>query len=239
MLKLEKASREGISIILRDKEHVFTKPLWIAFAIACTIHFALLLLFHITPISYETSQTVFPPIRAEAASEARESAVADIKPFTPTIRGLPEPHPSRPQPSNMPQFLMIRPMEQIAAGSAIPVDSHQLETSLSQPSFHPLVKQIPDPFFIAISGCLAEYPFQISGFEERVPPSTQAPICLVYAVMVEKKTGKIFWFESAQHVNVTLTKFAEEVLREMTFSLDSTLAVVSGQVELHFNPGNL
>lgn len=240
MLKLERAVPNGlISIIIRDKERFLTKPLAMAFIIAFTIHLSLLLLFHIAPITYGTHQTVFPPTRAEAESEARESVVADIKLTTPSIRGLPPPPSSRPHFPHTPQFLTIRPMEQIATGSPIPLDFHQLEIPIYQPSFQPLVKGIQEPFLLFISGSLSEQPFHINGLKGKIPPDVQNPTCIVYEVMVEGKTGKVFWFEPTQYLNTALAKFAEEVLRDMTFDLDSTLAVVSGQVELHFNPEGL
>jgi hypothetical protein len=239
MLKLEKTSREGIHIILRDKDRALTKPLWIAFSIACAIHLTLLLLFYITPFTYDAHQTVFPPIRAEAASETAESAVADIKPVTPSIRGLPNPRPSRPYPSDTPHFVMNRPLEHLTTPSSRSTNFNELETDIYEPTFQPLVKETPKPFFILVSGSLAEQTLQTDSLKERALPFVTVPTCLVYNVIVEGKTGTVFWFEPVQETNLTLTNFAEKILRELTFDLDSTLAVVSGQIELHFNPGDL
>lgn len=239
MLKLEKVSSDGISIILRNKEHFLTKPLWIAFSVAFAIHALLFLLFHIAPLAYDTSQTIFPPIRAEAESGTKEFAFADIKSPVPAIRGLPPPPTSHPYYPHTPQFLMTHPREHLTIRPSISPSFPQLEAALYEPSFQPFFKKKQKPFSLFVSGSLAELPLLTKNWKEKIPPKTSTPTCVIYSVMVEGKTGKIFWFEPPQQIHVAHAQFAEEILREMRFDMDSPIAFISGQIELHFNPGDL
>ena len=59
---------------------------------------------------------------------------------------------------------------------------------------------------------------------------------VIYTVMVEGRTGKIFWFEPKLAANALVAKFAEALLLDMKFAVDPKLIAVSGEIELHFNP---
>lgn len=236
MLKLEKASREGlISIIIRDKERLVTKPLAIAFGVAFAIHLGLICLFQVVPITIDTQQIVFSPIRAEAESQTRESAVADIKIMAPSIRGLPSMPLSLPLYPSDPQFLMSHPLEYAKTDASLPLNFYQAEASIYEPAFQPLVKNAPKPFRVIISGILAEQPLLTEGWQEQIPPHTLEPTYVVYSVMAEGKTGRIFWFEPEQYPGNLVASFAESILQQMRFDIDPNIAIVTGQIELYLN----
>ena len=157
MLKLERTSREGmISVIVRDKESLFTQPVAFAFGIAFAIHLSLILLFHIAPFNIGMSGIIFPPVRVEADASLKESVVADVESNTPTIRGLPTAPSSGPIPSQHPKFLTVRPIEYSKAENSTANAFTHIEEGIYQPEFHPLARLSKKPLEIVISGTLAE-----------------------------------------------------------------------------------
>lgn len=237
MLKLQKASREGIvSIIVRDKEQVLTKPFLIAFAIALAIHLGLMTLFHVAPFTIGVSHTVFPPTRVEANVGLKESAIADLQPVVPTLRGLPPPPTTSPSLAHEPLFLSYRPMEYHKAEMATQVTFVEIEKNIYEPTFSPLSSPAQEPLRIVVSGVLAEYEMK-SMQPQALSAPIHDPLRMVYSVMVKANTGKIFWFETQQESRTAaINQFAEALLRDMTFSIDPKMVVVRGEVELHFHP---
>jgi len=56
-------------------------------------------------------------------------------------------------------------------------------------------------------------------------------------VLIEGKTGKIFWFEPKQlSHDASIDKFAEAVLQNMKFGIDPKMIAMDGEIEMHFNP---
>lgn len=239
MLKLERASREGmISVIVRDKENLFTQPFTLAFCIAIAIHLSLILLFHVAPFKIGMNDTIFPPTRVEADALTKESAIAEIEPAIQTIRGLPSPPPSRPQTLHEPKFLTVRPMEYRKAESTTATAFNKIENVIYQPEFTPLVAKHQKPLEILISGILAEQKLLSNGINDKAIPSSNE-LRITYSVMVEGRTGKIFWFESKQHQQhfSAIDKFAESLLNDMKFAANPEMIAMSGEIELHFNSG--
>lgn len=245
MLKLKRASREGmISVIMRDKEYLFTRPFALALTIAVSIHLTLILLFHVAPFKIGSNNTVFTPTNVEADAASTESVVADFKPTVQTIRGLPAAPSSSPTLSLHPKFLTIRPVEYTKAESSTDQAFTQIEQKIYQPEFHPLIHSPQKPLEILVSGILGERELLSDGMDatngKSIPkfftPKTDSKR-VIYSVMVEGRTGKVFWFEPAQLTgDVAIDKYAENVLRDMKFAIDTKAIAVSGTIELQFNP---
>jgi len=247
MLKFKRASREGmVSVIIRDKEPLFTRPFAIAFIIALMIHLSLILLFHVAPFNIGLGTATFPPTRVEAEAPSKESVLANLTPAVLTIRGLPSLPLAAPIISEQPTFLAVRP-----AGYSHAMDfnskqavfkiMHVSESNqeIYQPSFNVLTPIIKKKLNIIISGILAEQMILSDGLTGKSVPeisSIRDSERIVYAVMAEKMTGKIFWFEPKQSSrNALINQFAETLLRDMQFIIDDQADVMSGEIEFHFN----
>jgi hypothetical protein len=89
-----------------------------------------------------------------------------------------------------------------------------------------------------ISGILADQKLLFNGLEDKpIHPFSKRndEQRLVYAIKVEGKTGKVFWYEALQSAQETqINAFAESVLRSMIFELNPKVVAMNGEVELHF-----
>lgn len=235
MLKLEKVSRDGmISVIVRDKERLFTESFLYALSFAVVFHLSLFFLFNIAPFSMGISKSVFPPTRVEAATPFQESAIAEVKTKALTIRGLPPPPSTEPQLLSKPQFIAIRPVENVNIKTKNTFI--QFEKEIYQPSLNLLTKLPKKPFEIIVSGTLSKYSWQSNGLNTITGMSNQLEEwSAVYSVIVEGKTGKIFWFEPIQQIPNTLKNLAESILQNMQFASDPNVVATHGGIELHFN----
>lgn len=240
MLKLEKTSREGtINVIVRDKEPLFTKPFALAFAIALGFHLFLMMLFHISPLKIGTNDTFFPPTSVEADASLKESALAVVEHSIQHIRGLPLPPVSRPILRQQPEFIAVRPIEHNKVENSRLNSFAEIENEVRQPKFHPLATSQKKPLEVIISGTLAGQPLLSNGLDDHslptFPSSKEREKRMAYSVMVEGRTGKIFWFESKQPTSHSpIDSFAEKVLRGMKFAADPQMVAVNGEVELQF-----
>lgn len=226
-------------MIFRDKEHLFTQPFTVAFCIALGIHFVLFVLFQVTPFKIGVNDTVFPPTRVEADTPSRESVLADVVTIAPTIRGLPSAPVSGPMIVEHPQFLSMRPVEYSKAKSSSADAFTEIENQIYQPTFKPLVHLAKNPLVIVISGILSEQTLISDGTEDKSLEnlSLRAEQKVVYSVMVEGTSGKIFWYEPMQPAQEdSLDKFAVSILRDMRFRVSSKAIAMSGEVEMHFRP---
>lgn len=238
MLKLEKTSRNGLKVIVRDKENRFTQPFAIAFGIAVGIHLGLVILFHVVPFKIGMSENVFPPTRVHADTALKESAIAQIAPAVKSIRGLPPLPVSEPVLASTPKFLAFRPVEFSSAKNLASTSFAQIEKEVYQPEFNPMENRPKKPFQIIVSGVLAEHGIVSDGMDKKtVPALKKDSVRITYAVQVEGKTGRIFWYEPKQGVlDAAVTRFAEAVLQDMKFAMDPAMIAMGGEVEMHFNP---
>jgi len=246
MLKLQRTSREGIiSVIFRDKELLFTRPFVVAFAIALGIHLGLFLIFQVTPFKIGLSDTIFPPTRVEVDTPSKESVLAHVIPTIPKIRGLPSAPVSGPVLLEHPKFLHVRPVGYNKVSSIGANAFMHIKNEIYQPGFNPLVRLVKKPLEIVISGPLAERVLISDGIKVKSlnwlslkNNSYGHGQRVVYSVMVEGATGKVFWYEPKQLTQEpSIDKFAETVLKDMQFAADVNAISMSGEVEMHFNDG--
>lgn len=238
MLKLEKTSRNGLKVVFRNKENRFTQPFAIAFGIAVGIHLGLVILFHVVPFKIGMNENVFPPTRVHADTALKESAIAQIAPAVQSIRGLPPLPVSGPTVPPHPKFLAFRPVVFSSAENSATPSFAQIEKEVYQPEFNPLDNRPKKPFQIMISGVLAEHGLVSDGIDKKtIPALKKDSVRIAYAVQVEGKTGRIFWYEPKQGVlDAAVTRFAEAVLQDMKFAMDPAMIAMGGEVEMHFNP---
>ncbi|HEV8051605.1 MAG TPA: hypothetical protein VGP47_03855 [Parachlamydiaceae bacterium] len=241
MLKLERASRNGlINVLVRDKDNLFSQPFAVALGIAIAIHLGLVILFHVVPFKIGMSENVFPPTRVQADMSSKESVIAHIAPAIQSIRGLPALPENGPVPLRHPKYIAFRPAELSKATNSAALSFTQIEKAIYQPEFNPLANRQKKPLEIIISGILAEHELVTNGLDKKSIPANQnmkqESRRLIYSVLVEGKTGKIFWYESKQSPHdASIDKFSEGVLQDMKFAIDPTMITMGGEIEMHFN----
>lgn len=239
MLKLKKHSAEGdFSIILRDKESLFTRPLIQAFLLAAALHLSFLLIFHIAPFKIRWNQMVFPPVEVEASIDSQDtSLVIEMTGPVKYASNLPV------RPESFPAIsVSVYPLIEKAKNEVLLATPFKLamEETLSE-------RVPPPPFQVVLSGPLSEYfsvaPGSINEKEliDRVKIKDASRI--LYDIVVKNDTGAIFWYERKESSSSpALVKEAEEVLKSLR--LDSAAKnrdqfVTTGTIEMQFNPGSL
>ena len=239
MLKLKRTSRDGnIHVLVRDKEYLFNKPFIMALGIALAIHLGLFTLFHVAPFTIGLNETVFTPTRVEADTPSSESAIADVEPTIQNIRGLPNIPVSNPTPALPAKLFIARPMEYTKADHFMRRTFSKIEQVIYEPEFNPLIRSPKKPVEMIISGIIADQKLLFNGLEDKpIPPLSKRndEQRLIYAVKVEGKTGKVFWYEALKPAQETqINAFAESVLRSMRFELNPKVVAMNGEIELHF-----
>lgn len=243
MLRLQKSSKDRqISIIMRDKSHLFTHSFLIAFTLAASFHLTFLVLFQITPFKPRFSEMPLSPVHVEADTAFKDTAVvADAERLRPITSGLPPSKPSTPHLPERPSFLTASHMEYIKENSRVNPFS-QIEKGVYHPEFIPQNKPPANPIEIVISGMLADKKLIANGLNSQQLPG-RAELTMpgfewraVYTVLLEGRSGRIFWYDSKQQTNVAvLDRLAEAILRSMRFAPERENFVIAGEVELHFN----
>lgn len=252
MLKLEKISRNDISVTLQDKENFFNRPFLLALSIAILFHLFLAVIFKITPIKLQFTEHVFPPTHVESESFLKDTSVGSSAEETVYIRSglpdIPESRPSLPMlpnPSHLPHNELIKKHDHINH-SFLSVENKKFY----QPNFDNLPIKTTDPLSVYISGPLAQLPIISNGIELQSAESHSFPakhtIRIIYKVTVEQASGKIFWFEPQEtRYPKSLRQFVEEALLKYRFArtqdtemqrdnITSEAFVTSGEMEFHF-----
>lgn len=244
MLKLEKASRDGqISIIIRDKERFFSRPIAVAFALAILYHLLFLIIFQVAPFKLRLNQTIFPPVLVEADSIKETAIEVNVDRPKTIYSGLPPRPSSQPSLPDYPYFTAERPVEYIKENSSQINSFLRIEKEVYEPLFFPIEKSPLPPIHIVISGFLADKKLLSEGLKGKKLPAvkstiTQTELRNTYAVLVEGRTGRIFWYEPKQQTSITaIDSFAESILHDVQFTPSDEAFVTAGEIELHFNVG--
>lgn len=240
MLKLEKGLRDRqISIIVRDRERFFSRPIALAFVLALVYHLILALIFQVTPVKIRFNQTVLPPVHVDADGTKAAAALVNLNSPSKISTGLPERPITIPKIPEHPLFLVQRPIEYIKESSIHPNSFQRIEKEIYQPSYEPIQPHKLSPIHIVISGLLADKNLLSDGLRGKNLQDScksKTPIRSIYSVLIEERSGRIFWYEPIQQTNVTaIDRLAESILHDLQFSPDSKAFVTAGEIEFHFN----
>lgn len=243
MLKLERTSHDhDVSITFRNKEHVFTRSFLTAFTVALMIHLGLILIFHISPLKIRWSNTPSLPIVIETDLAHNENLVlANISPETLPDHFLLTAPASLPYLPSTPIYSNPRQIEYSEKSHAILDLFNEIEKEIYLPAFSPASRaSYSEPISILISGPLASKTLikNPSAQEHQINISSglniQRPQHLLYSVLVDEQSGRVFWHESLQKIdNPSLETFATTMIYEMQFAPTPSAFVVAGQIELH------
>lgn len=242
MLKLQKTSSDRqISVIVRDKEYFFTQSFLLAFGLALAFHFLFLVIFHVGPIKLRWNETIFPPVQVEADGFKDIALTVDVKAPKNLSNGLPPIKPSMPLLPEQPIVSITPPTEYIKENIGTRNPFNEIEKRITQPTFNPLKKQPSSLVEMLVSGPLANLELLTGLPQTELPPHLKNLIRnkerrIIYNVLVEGHTGKIFWHEALEQTSIaSLDQYAEVLLQNIAFVPQQKIFVTAGEVELHFN----
>lgn len=244
MLKLEKKSRDReVHIHMRAKQCVWSPTLKQAFGIALGMHFFAFVLFHVSPfrLSYES---ILPPTSVEAEiaemnDESDQLIVSQIDGdenkthFTLNLSSTVPDIPSLPKVTFLQDDESVQSKDPLVAQNLFAlvesdIKEHYFSSSVPSEELIPVV--------INVSGKIAEKPAPQFSVLPRI--SSNSVQRLIYAVQVENRTGKIFYFSLKEAAVPAQTQMiAESIIREINFEPEPTSNdfITSGEVEIIFN----
>ena len=246
MLKLERKSKNGqIDLLVRDKDLFLTRPLILAFCLALTLHLLFLVVFQVSLFKIMRSQTLFPEVVVTTDTthllDAAET-LTDINIESMTLQGIPIPKFSEPKIALYKNLVIDKSMGDTKKIEVLNDFFVDLEKGVYSPELSVMSVNIKKPFEMLISGPLAENNYVLEGGAENIIsslakmkiPSTQV---IVYEVLVDEKSGKIFWFEVKKKSSIAaLNRLAENLLRQLIFSKEPIVWTRLGEIEFYFNP---
>lgn len=244
MLKFERGSRDqSINIIVRDKDRFMTRSLMYAFGLAVLYHLIFILIFHISPFKLKLSQVIFPPIQVEADSVKHMAVLAHLDNQQSISSGLPPRESMIPSIQDSPGYTSRRPFEYAKEKYKQTPLFQRIESEVYQPTFsaYKLNTREPPPARLVISGLLSEQVVLADGLENKRFPSkigkgSENEWRIIYNVLVEGKSGKIFWFEPVEQTNIkAIDSLAVEILKDFQIIPTHDTYVVAGEIELHLN----
>lgn len=249
MLKLERTSHDhDVSVTFRNKEHFFTRPFLTAFGVALAIHLGLILLFQISPLKIRWNNTSSLPIIVETdlARPGENLVVANISPDALPDNILLKAPPPLPFLASYPLFLHNRQIEYIEESPAGVNLFNEIEKEIYLPTFSPAGSSSLKPISVLISGPLASRAlinnpltkdYRTNVLSELI---VQIPKHLLYSVLVDEQSGRIFWHEPLQQTdNAALEKFVTSIIYGLQFAPTPSAFVTAGKIELHLRTGSL
>ena len=250
MLKIEKSKKNNeINIQIRHPSRLLDRYFLLALGTALGGHLLAALLFHVHLFTLGEIETTLPPTRAlahyvksspEDKSEAFVSAQINREGRLTPAQLAP--------PGSLPLLPELPPPHHIVS-----MDYHynlksdafaEIEKDSEDSNFTLLdIPIIASPLKVSVAGPLAELSLQTLSEEmaaliepQKFPPKNLQQEHIVYAVEVDIKSGKIFWFQPIENsLDHLKQELAEKILKGMVFQTDDSKDFVqSGQVEITF-----
>lgn len=242
MLKLERKSRDGqISVLVRDKEYLFNRTLWIALLLAMAFHSAFFILFRITPFKIQIFDTLIPPVTVESntTTEGTMVSLEDTKPLT--FHGIPFPPHSSPSLSGKPIFTYVNSNKDLREWNSKTPFFNELEEELYIPKITIPARKPKNPVEIIVSGPAAEMTFIKPTLNKELLGGLSQPALkpsrILYEVIIDGQSGKIHWFDAKEPTNIAvIDEMAENIIRTLAFTPRSKAFEVHGDIEIQFYP---
>lgn len=241
MLKLERVSHDyQTHVIVRDKNHFLTRSLLTALAIAVGIHLCIVILFHISPIKIRWTNTSFLPVQVEAEAPKTSFVASSIGSNQHHRNTFPLRKTNSPAIPQIPLYLPNRQIDYVNSNNNISNPFSDIEKRLYQPSFASTApSKSLNPVSLIVTGPLASKRIINNGLADLFSsplPQVSIEQRTIYSVLVNGRTGRVFWVEQKQKSEAkALERIAEKILKGLKFSEDSTSFAIPGEIELHFN----
>jgi hypothetical protein len=244
MLKLEKARNRDINVNLRSKESRINRTFMIAFGAALGLHLLAIMVFQIHQWISQ-GENIILPIRVETDLSSSEEMDGSLMSFSEaegkSLRYLLAPPESFPQLPVMPITSMEKNMA-FAEEKAI-LRNPFLSIEENWEHLAPLEKAKSETrsLIINVTGGLADLALLDDGSRQKtsMPGSlgnSYRQYSAKYDVQVERKTGRIFWYQATHLPGIpSFQNQAEQILHAMRFQENPSFFVSAGEVEITFN----
>jgi hypothetical protein len=219
MLRLEKTSDlSNVAIRMRERERFFEPRLLKALTIAILIHSGALILFHVTPFSFDSTFT-FPPVHVQSDSPAKGVSAL-------VYHRIDEEEMNPPSISLIPALDWISFSQESTLVPSVtfnPQDLKSLEERVWPKWEEPLSLKLEEPRIqLAISGDLAEIPLVASDplLNQMQPISSHdLPAYVTYQVQLDEKKGEIFWYDRiTPSMEPAIDQLTEKILLNLRFA---------------------
>lgn len=235
MLKLGRDSSRQVGVIIQDRERHFTPALLTGFCVAVAFHLLFITLFQVSPFKIRSYSTVLFPAYVEINPVNDSVVIANVEEFKEIMHGLPPAIFSEPILSHIPAFAPVRTMKYSMEDRVSENPFSKVEQEIYFPKITALAKKVSDPFQIIVSGPLGRLSHQFDGMTKPLP-MLDHEVLMIYKVLVEGRSGKIFWYELKQPIRQRqLDRYATELLHHLQFAKESQKFVIEGEVEMHFH----
>lgn len=243
MLKLSKGRhQDAITITIREREHTFNVSFLIAVTLATAFHVVALLTFRVVgPADKPMGQA--PPMSLVEADLTMGGTI-DVAGGDVQRLFMRHPPPEEPTPQDVTTSEAFRRYD---LGDTLPQGTQGLE-------FLPMAR-VPyeagreplrfshahTPLCITVSGFLAQYPYDKEALGTLLVPrpsdKTIKTCSLCYQVLMDARTGTLFWYEKVGDVvEKTAEQVAVNLLQRLKFLGDGQDEdIVKGMVEFRFN----
>ena len=237
MFRLQKNSSQQISLVIRRKNHPPNPQIIKAVLIAFLIHFLFLVIFTISPF-HISSTYVFKPIQVEIEEQGIKADVQDKIAFQEFFNEL------------IPEHLLLPKLQPIVFDDLpSPPDHSKIdlhfpilsliddETWLDWKPSLPFILE-RNAFQVLISGPLSAFAWNSthSVLEKKISLNdlySNYSQELIYEVLVDAETGKIFWYELIYNSTDSNANSAiEDLLKSFIFDINNDNIIISGKVKI-------
>lgn len=232
MLKLEKSRNKEINIYVKQRTKLWSNSFVNAFSIALAVHLLAFLLIRIHPLFFKEAG-ILQPIEVGVDMPSADGIVAVSTDGNSVLKQLLKP----------PESLLSLPKVGFASLPRKQEDFYYVE-NLQHPFLtieesHYLFeenkeKNLKNSVQVVVTGDLAS--FEIIENSDQFAFSNLKPFRAIYKVLVEGKSGQIFWHEKilsegSNQVSGTI----DNLLKNLLFKSDDHLFVTAGEIEIFYD----
>lgn len=247
MLRIERKSRKASYYVgIKEKSRLLTPTFLAAFGIAFSLHFAGILLFHISPVKLRHADLIFRPVQVKIdyLPLIDSGVLAELENDAPPRPEILEPPHSEPKvnPLGPAPVLHRIAYPSVKAGVNFPFGLDQFRSyapnfiALAPPS---ISKR--GPVIIRVGGELSKKNYSLKEFDldSLLPPAVSGGFwqkkAVVFRVKMENRTGRIFWMAPiSDHERKKLLRLGEKVLARLQFEKSERGATTEGEIEIEF-----
>lgn len=242
MLKIEKTSR-NLEVFIRLKNRRFNRTFFKALACALFIHLLGLILFTVNPFNLG-KERILAPTLVEAdlnlPDNSRYNVLAQPEEEGSTSRYALRPPLWSPKFPEMPIATLQSQFESVKEQNSSENPFTRIEYDPESLLFSETVLATP-PIQVRITGELADLSLLENGVintaSNNLGDLTDA-VRIIYAVQVEGKSGKVFWYYPLELTeSKTINQLTETIVAGLRFEEDPHKFANTGEIEIVFNLG--
>ncbi len=247
MLRIERKSRKASYYVgIKEKSRLLTPTFLAAFGIAFALHFAGILLFHISPVKLRHADLIFRPVQVniDYLPLIDSGVLAELENEAAPRPEIPEPPHSEPKikPLGIAPVAHRIAYPHMKQSVNFPFGLDQFRSyapnfiALSPPSFSKR-----DPVTIRVGGDLSQKNYFLKELDmaSLLPPAATGGYlvrkAIAFRVKLENRTGRIFWLAPiSDHERKKLLHLGEKVLARLQFEKSERGITTEGEIEIEF-----